>query len=141
GSGLAIAGCTGAVHSAAGAGTAPIVTGDDDVTPAEDLMREHGVLARLLLVYEEVALRIETRVAVAPEPIARSAALIRRFVEDYHERLEERYLFPRFEQAGVLAALVATLREQHAAGRALTSRIAARAAPPPLPHPPSSAAL
>ncbi len=30
----------------------------EDVSPAEDLMREHGVLRRLLLVYEEVDRRI-----------------------------------------------------------------------------------
>src|SRR5437868_12741073 len=28
-------------------------SGEDDVAPAEDLMREHGVLNRILLVYEE----------------------------------------------------------------------------------------
>jgi hemerythrin-like domain-containing protein len=57
--------------------------------------------------------------------------LVRKFVEDYHEKLEENYLFPVFEKHGELAPLVKTLREQHAAGRALTDpllRLAASAA-------------
>lgn len=33
--------------------------GGEDVAPAEDLMREHGVLNRVLLVYDEAARRLE----------------------------------------------------------------------------------
>ena len=34
---------------------------DEDVSAVEDLMREHGVLRRILLVYEECLRRIETK--------------------------------------------------------------------------------
>ena len=46
--------------------------------------------------------------------------LVRKFVEDYHEKLEENFLFPEFEKRNELVPLVKVLREQHAAGRALT---------------------
>jgi hemerythrin-like domain-containing protein len=83
-------------------------------------MREHGLLDRVLLVYEE-----SLRQADTPWPtIAGAAGIVRAFIEDYHERLEEDHLFPRLEQAGRLVELVATLRRQHQAGRALTERIA-----------------
>src|SRR5438034_9253935 len=36
---------------------------EDEVTPAEDLMREHGVLKRVLLVYDEVRHRIASKEA------------------------------------------------------------------------------
>ena len=55
--------------------------------------------------------------------MAKSADIIRRFVEEYHEKLEEDFLFPRFEKANKLVDLVATLRRQHAAGRSLTDAI------------------
>jgi hemerythrin-like domain-containing protein len=49
-----------------------------------------------------------------------SAKIIRAFVEDYHEKLEENYLFPRFKKAGKLVDLVDVLLQQHQAGRRLT---------------------
>jgi len=96
-----------------------------NVTPAEDLMREHGVLRRVLLIYDEVAGRLE-RGEPAPAPaevIAGAAGIVRTFVEDYHGEMEEQYVFPHFEKAGVMVDLVRVLREQHAAGRRLTDAI------------------
>jgi hemerythrin-like domain-containing protein len=42
------------------------------------------------------------------------------FIEDYHEKLEEDFLFPRFEKANQLVDLVKVLRTQHQAGRRVT---------------------
>jgi hemerythrin-like domain-containing protein len=95
----------------------------EEISPAEDLMREHGVVARILLIYDEISMRLEKGMKYPPEVFASAAALIRRFVEDYHEKLEEDYLFPRFEKAGKLVALVKVLLQQHQAGRRLTKRI------------------
>ncbi len=83
---------------------------EEKVSPAEDLMREHGVLKRVLLIYGEAIRRIETSEDLPPEAVAYSAKIIRTFVEDYHEKLEEDSLFPRFEKAGKLVDLVQTLR-------------------------------
>lgn len=68
-------------------------------------MREHGVLKRILLVYGEALRRIDTNEDLPPEPLMESAKIIRAFVEDYHEKLEENYLFPRFKKAGKLVDL------------------------------------
>ena len=95
----------------------------DDVTPVEDLMREHGALRRILLIYEEAIKRIDARVDLPPEPLVSAADLVRRFVEDYHEKLEENHLFPRFEKAAKLVELVVVLQAQHQAGRRLTDQI------------------
>jgi hemerythrin-like domain-containing protein len=100
---------------------------EEDVSPAEDLMREHGVLKRVLLVYRDCSRRIAAKQDFPPDALARSARLIRGFVEDYHEKLEENYLFPRFRKAGKLVELVDTLERQHQAGRTLTERIIAAA--------------
>jgi len=95
----------------------------EDVSPAEDLMREHGVLKRVLLVYGEVADRLVTGKAVDPKIVTDAARIIRDFIEDYHEKLEENHLFPRFEKARQLNDLVSVLRVQHQRGRRLTDRI------------------
>jgi hemerythrin-like domain-containing protein len=96
---------------------------EEDVTPAEDLMREHGVLNRILLVYEESIRRLEAGVELPPDAVSGAAGIVRRFVEDYHERLEEEHLFPRFVKAATLVDLVEVLRAQHEAGRRLTADI------------------
>ena len=54
------------------------------------------------------------------DTLAQAARIIRAFIEDYHERLEERHLFPRFRQAGELVGLVDVLERQHQAGRDVT---------------------
>jgi hemerythrin-like domain-containing protein len=51
------------------------------------------------------------------------ATIIRKFIEEYHEKLEEDHLFPRFRKAGKLVDLVNTLQTQHQAGRQVTERI------------------
>jgi hemerythrin-like domain-containing protein len=93
---------------------------EEDVSPAEDLMREHGVLNRILLVYSESLRRLDAKQELPPKPVADSAKIIRNFIEEYHEKLEEDFLFPRFTKANKLTDLVAVLLQQHKAGRRLT---------------------
>jgi hemerythrin-like domain-containing protein len=94
-----------------------------EVPPAENLMREHGVLRRILLIYEEAIRRVNGAEPLPPGVIADSAGIIRRSIEDYHEKLEEEEIFPRFEKAGQLGDLAKVLSAQHQAGRRLTDSI------------------
>jgi len=93
---------------------------EEEVGAAEDLMREHGVLNRVLLIYEEGLRRLHGKEEVPPEVFHRTATLVRKFVEDYHERLEENFIFPAFEKQKKLVDLVQVLRKQHQAGRDVT---------------------
>jgi hemerythrin-like domain-containing protein len=95
------------------------------VTPPEDLMREHGVLKRVLLIYREGIRRVEAGAELPVQALNAGAAIIRSFIEDYHEQLEEKHVFPKLEQAGKLADVTAVLRTQHARGRVLTDRMLA----------------
>jgi hemerythrin-like domain-containing protein len=98
-------------------------TEEVEVTPPEDLTREHAVLERLLLIYEK-ALAAGSRPADWPmTQLAAATGLIRTFIEDYHEKLEEDYIFPRFQKAGRLTDLTAVLLQQHQAGRRVTDAI------------------
>jgi hemerythrin-like domain-containing protein len=99
------------------------IDADAGVTAPEDLMREHGVLNRCLLIYEEAVRRFRNKEDVSPEVCNHTAELIRIFVEEYHERNEEKYIFPVFEVHKKLVDLVQTLKIQHKAGREVTARV------------------
>ena len=83
-------------------------------------MREHGVLKRVLLIYDEGLRRMDARQETPLEALGDAARIIRSFIEDYHGKLEEDYLFPRFKKANKLVDLVDILLQQHRAGRRLT---------------------
>lgn len=98
------------------------------VPAVEDLMREHGVLRRALLVYDEASARLSRAQEDVPARLLRQTAqLFRSFGEDYHERsLEEKHVFPLLTKAGgEQAALVKTLVAQHNRGREITDYITA----------------
>ena len=95
----------------------------EEISPAEDLMREHGVLNRILLIYDEHLRLLANKKPFDGSVLAGAADVVRRFVEDYHEKLEENFLFPRFRKAGKHVSLVDTLEKQHKAGRELTAQI------------------
>jgi hemerythrin-like domain-containing protein len=97
--------------------------GEEDVSTNEDLMREHGILKRVLIAYDEIIRRIRTGQDFPPQAVTEGATIIRKFIEDYHEKLEEDHLFPRFRKAGKLVELVTVLTAQHQAGRRVTERI------------------
>jgi hemerythrin-like domain-containing protein len=96
---------------------------EDEISPAEDLMREHGVLNRIMLIYDNCRARLVNKEELQIDALRNSANLIRSFIEDYHEKLEEKFLFPRFVNANRLVDLVQVLYVQHHAGRILTDQI------------------
>jgi hemerythrin-like domain-containing protein len=98
-------------------------TADDEISPVEDLMREHGILNRIMMIYDNCRARLTNKEEFQVDALTNSANIIRSFVEDYHEKLEEKYLFPRFVNANKLVDLVQTLYIQHHAGRILTDQI------------------
>src|SRR5436853_413015 len=102
-----------------------IVTGSkgEEVTPPEDLMREHGVLDRVLLLYEAGIRKFSSNEDFDPALITQSAQIGRDFINNYHEKSEEKHLFPRFKAAGKMAELVDILLRQHGKGRQVTETI------------------
>lgn len=94
-----------------------------EVTPLEDLMSEHGALNRVMLIYEEIIRRVDQNQSFSPLLLKQTAGVIRDLIENHHEKLEEKYIFPMLEKAGVLVEEVKILRKQHAQGRVLTKYI------------------
>lgn len=101
---------------------------EPEVTATEDLMREHGVIRRALLVYFEVAPKLhQNAAAVDAASLHRTAQLFRNFGEDYHERmLEEQHIFPVIrKKSPQLARYADILIAQHQRGREITDYILA----------------
>ncbi|WP_271618909.1 hemerythrin domain-containing protein [Bradyrhizobium sp. CCBAU 51745] len=95
----------------------------EEVTPPEDLMREHGVLDRVLLLYESGIRKFSANEDFDPGLITQSAGIVRDFINNYHEKSEEEHVFPRFKKAGQMTDLVDVLLRQHEAGRKVTENI------------------
>ena len=125
GTGLLATACAGRGGEGEGsseAGGGKAAGGEKEVGAVEDLMREHGVLRRALIVYSESApqLRRGPR-TVPPDALRQTALLFRRFGEAYHEKmLEEPYIFPAVRPPG--------------SGRRPDSSAAFRAGPPGSPR-------
>ena len=118
-SGLLIASACGPVNGA----RADEAVRAAEVTAPEDLMREHGVLNRVLLVYEAGLGKFARGEDFDVVVLSRAADIVRQFIEGYHERNEEQQVFPRFRKAGRMIELVDVLYQQHQAGRRLTDTI------------------
>lgn len=91
-------------------------------------MREHGVLRRVLLVYQESASKLRKNPSsVDGSALNGAAKLFQVFGEDYHERkLEESHIFPRAGKAGGFAGgYIRVLTDQHKRGREVTQYVIA----------------
>jgi hemerythrin-like domain-containing protein len=121
----AIAGAA-ALGGASPAAAALFGKGDKDVSANEDLMREHGVLRRALLIYRAGATRLRRDASrVDPAALRRTAALFKTFGHDYHEKkLEEALLFPELRKShNAAGSYVDVLIAQHDRGRQITDYI------------------
>jgi len=100
---------------------------EPEVTATEDLMREHGVIRRALLVYAELVPKLKSDPgAVDPAALQKTAKLFRTFGEDYHERqLEEEHIFPTIKKMNKpgLTHYVDVLTAQHQRGREITDYV------------------
>jgi len=110
------------------AGQSPKEEKGEEVTATEDLMREHGVIRRVLVVYREAATRLRVKSgSVPPDALQKAAKLMHSFGEDYHEKqLEEANIFPALVKgASSLGGTVETLIAQHQRGREITDYVLA----------------
>lgn len=100
--------------------------------PDDDLMREHGVLKRVLLCYREMIPKLQAGAPagaahIYAAHIQNAALIIHDYIEGFHEGLEEGYVFPRLIRVSRYAGTVTTLLTQHARGRVITQFLLANA--------------
>ncbi len=118
--GLTLCGAAGTLIS--GAATAEEHSPPAPDSPAEQIMHQHGLIQRLVLTYDEIARRLKQGKAV-PGGALNTGAFVTRFIEGYHEKLEEKHLFPLFQKKNEYRPLIKTLGKQHKAGQKLAERV------------------
>ncbi len=96
---------------------------ESEIPLTEDLMREHGILNRVLLMYEEIIKRIDNNIDFLIDDLRDVITIIKSFIEDYHEKIEEDYVFPLFEKNKKKMRLIKTLKNQHDKGREITAQL------------------
>jgi hemerythrin-like domain-containing protein len=101
----------------------------------EALLTDHGLLKRVLLIYREASGRLRAGDVLDPEVPYRAAGLIHSYIENFHEGMEEGYVFPALTRAGVEVATVRTLLVQHDRGRKITTALIAATNPMPMDGP------
>ena len=104
-------------------------SGPATIPPDDGLMREHGVLKRVLLCYQEMTARVQAGGPLDAQDVRDAALIIHDYIEGFHEGLEEGYVFPRLVKAGQLTGTVTTLLLQHARGRVITQFLLGQATP------------
>lgn len=114
---IALAGSAGAGIIAAGCSSSDKIK--EEGTAIELLDRQHGLLHRSVSILEEVRGGMDARMDLPPEIIQGTVEVIRRFLVDFHQKVEDKHLFPAFEAAKKMGGLIGVLREQHEAGTQL----------------------
>lgn len=98
-----------------------------EISPTEDLMREHGVLHRILLIYNDALKYLKgqklNNCINIYSVIYNTATIAQQFIENYHQKLEEQYVFPKFSRNPKYIELINTLLNQHNAAHNLTENI------------------
>ena len=93
------------------------------ITATERLMRDSGVLLRIMSIYEAGARRLGGGEDIEPAIFTQAAEIMRDFVHGYHEKQEDEQIFPRFKKAGRMVELIDVMMAQHASGQKLTATI------------------
>lgn len=93
------------------------------VSPTEDLMNEHGILNRILLIYDEVIRRVKMQKPFDPQSVSTAVDIVQEFIHEYHEKNEEKYIFPLFNDDKKIKSITDILIKQHTEGGKVTQAI------------------
>lgn len=85
-------------------------------TTFEFLVQQHGILRRAISVLEEMKGGMDARMDLDPEIIRQTVEIVRIVMVEFHQKLEEKHIFPVFESANKMNGMISVLREQHEAG-------------------------
>lgn len=89
-------------------------------TAIEILERQHGLNRRALAILRKIKNGINAQMDISPEVAGGAVEIIRTFMIDAHQAMEEKYVFPVLGASQKTADLIAVLRGQHAAASQLT---------------------
>jgi len=89
----------------------------------ESLMRGHGLLTRSLIVSDLIKQRIAKGQETDPALVLDTASIFRNYLQEFHDKAEEKFLYASMETNNVCFAAIQELKVQHGTGLELTRRI------------------
>lgn len=92
-------------------------------TPIENLMKEHGIIMRILAIYDRVVSDEASGKALNVSAINRTTIICRDYIGKHHDACEERYIFPRFREANYIVEIINELHNQHVAALLITKQM------------------
>lgn len=100
-------------------------SGDDPMTPTDQLRREHTLILEALVVAGTMAAFLRLGRRVAREDVLDFVAFIRDFADGFHHAGEEQVLFPWMEArgGGAVAMPLGCMRAEHEVGREMLASI------------------
>jgi hemerythrin-like domain-containing protein len=93
------------------------------ISPTEILSREHAILDRLMIAIESLIAGLINNPEADVSHLNLAAITVKDFGAAHHMAFEERYLFPKLRDAGVLEHLIDTLGVQHDRAREILDQI------------------
>lgn len=95
---------------------------ENKISLGEDLMREHGLMNRMILLYKESANCLGQN-PEAKDILQKTAKIMKEFIHDFHEENEEHDVYPLLTENAKLRTLTETMEKQHEIGRQITEYI------------------
>lgn len=88
-----------------------------------ELMHEHGLILRVLLIYDAFRKRLSEGQDVDPKLLSPVVSIMTSAVHGHHEKIEEDIVFERLRGAEEHGEVISRLAGQHSIGRELTATI------------------
>lgn len=92
---------------------------------SEDLMYEHALLDRIILLLEHINIKLvdDLDISKKMEQIIILITIVKDFIENFHEKMEEKYIFPYFSKHEKYKEYINILIFQHIESNKITNKI------------------
>lgn len=94
----------------------------EKISIGEDLMREHGLFNRLILLYKESAQRAKEN-GDSTDVLRSAAEITMEYIHEFHEEFEENEVYPQFDDNRKLHRITEIMEDQHETGKQITQAI------------------
>jgi hemerythrin-like domain-containing protein len=92
-------------------------------SPIEVLTRDHGLMRRILFIYKEIICLCPATQDLPTDLIRQAAKAYQKLADDFHQKLEDEFLFPPMVKACDHAELIEVLWQQHTVDHHFTTRL------------------
>ncbi len=96
--------------------------GIENMSPTEELSLEHAQLVRIMMAIDRTLQDAGKSSKSSLKPVNQACEMIKKLVDEHHMRIEEGYVYPKFEDTE-LSDFVKTLNDQHTEARKMVAKM------------------